>query len=397
MSSNTHDYGRAHRSAMLVMFAMGVAITASSTRFAEIKLAVGADDQLFGTVLSWSAIGGLLGTLSAARLAERIGTKRMVEFAGVVMMSAAAGYGLASTVWQLGLVAIFGGLGYSTMNVAINAQGVEIESGLGHSVMPRLHGVWSVGALTAALSGNLLTAYISVPVHLIANSIVALVLLAMASRNLLPSSHESAHHSEAKEGRLGWSIWSSLAAIAGTFALGMLADAGAFDWSAIHLHEDLGVALGLNSLGVTVFLLAQITGRLGGGRLVDRFGMASTVQVAAVIGATVYLITIFTSARVVENSTLALALMLVGIYFLGLGVSLIPAAFFAAAGRVPGVSTTRGIAKVTLLLNLAVIALKPVIATIANTYSVTIALATTAVTLLSLGWFGRILNQGANK
>lgn len=376
---------------MLVMFSMGIAITASTTRFAEIKVAVGASDQFFGTVLSWSAFGGLLGTLLAARLSHRFGTRRVIQVAGIVMMVAAGGYGWATSVWQLGLAAIFGGLGYSTMNVAINAQGVEIESGLGRTVMPQLHGVWSVGALAAALIGNFVTAFTSVQLHLTLNTLLGLAGLALATRGLLPADHQS-HHTDVASTRVSWNRgWTGPIIIAIAFAFGMIADAGAFDWSAIHLHEDLGIALGLNSLGVTVFLLAQITGRLGGGRVVDRFGMSPSVRFAAIFGAIGYAVGLLVSEKLPAGSASALVVMLVGIYCLGLGVALIPAAFFAAAGRIPSLPTPTGIARVTLLLNLSVLVLKPTVATIAEFSTLTIALLCTAGSLLAVGWFGRVL------
>ena len=391
MTGTPEQFERAVISARLVMFSMGIAIIAASTRFAEIKVAIGADDQTFGTVVAISALGGLTSTTFSARLADRFGTKRLIEVAGVVMMVAAGSYGFARNIYEFALAAIFGGLGYSAMNIAINAQGVEIERGLGRSVMPTLHGIWSMGALASALGGNFAAGHLSVQSHMAANTVAALGLLAFAARGLLPASVKSSHDTQTSVGPMPAGSWRALFIITIAFAMGMIGDSGAFDWSAIHLHEDLGVAIGPNSIGVTVFLVSQITIRMLGGRLGDRYGMARAVRTAAAFGATGYGLALVWSRALVPNSDAALVVMLIGIFALGIGTGLIPSAFMTAAGSIPGVGTARGIAKTLLLLNITMLLLKPAIASIAQSWGLTNALLVTAASLFTLIWSGRVL------
>lgn len=391
MPGTPEQFERALISARLVMFSMGIAIIAASTRFAEIKVAIGADDQTFGTVVAISALGGLASTTFSARLADWVGTKRIIEVSGVVMILAAGSYGFARNTYEFAAAAIFGGLGYSAMNIAINAQGVEIERGLGRSVMPTLHGVWSMGALASALGGNFAAGVFSVQSHMAVNTLVALGLLAFASRNLLPQSVKSSHDTPNSVGPMPAGSWPALIVITIAFAMGMIGDSGAFDWSAIHLHEDLGVALGPNSIGVTVFLISQITIRMLGGRLGDRYGMARAVRTAAAFGATGYGVALLWSSALVPNTNAALMVMLVGIFCLGIGTGLIPAAFMTAAGSIPGLGTARGIAKTLLLLNITMLFLKPAIASLAEAFGLATALLVTAASLFTLIWSGRVL------
>jgi hypothetical protein len=67
---------------------------------------------------------------------------------------------------------------------------------------------------------------------------------------------------------------------------------------------------------------------------------------------------------------------------LAIGVAAIPAAYWLSAGKIPGMSTTRGIAIVGVAMAAVLLILRPLFAFIAGSIGIEFALALTGLTLM---------------
>ncbi len=389
------DFSRARIGILFTFAAMGFAASSAATRLAEIKHHLGVSDSVFGYALAFTTLGSFVGNTFAHRIAVRIGTQRAVQVFGVIMMASVASYGSVNAVWHLALMAFILAVGYSTMNVAVNAQGVDVEVHLKRSVMPGFHGAWSIGSLATSVIGGLIAAVLAPQWHLIGIGILAIGAMLLASRQLLPIDEideEIDHTAPVSRATLKVLFITAIGA-----SLGLIAEVSALDWSSIYLHEYVGVSIGLNSLGITTFLLAQIAMRLSVGKLNDRYGVHRVVRTAAALGAAGYMACVLivrqglSSGSLAQGSLTALAISCLGFMILAIGVAPLPAAYFSAAGRVAGISTARGISLLAMMNACLMLMFRPFISWSTDAFDLSVSLMLAAVALSGSAALARIL------
>ena len=130
---------------------MGMMVSATAARLAEIKLNVNASNTAFGTSLMVGNLGGMLGTIVGGRVAHKVGTRRLVQFVIFGVAAAQIANGFMNALWQVPIVSLLAGFTYAFANVGANSQGSMIEAKSGKSLMPSFHGSWSVVALAGSL------------------------------------------------------------------------------------------------------------------------------------------------------------------------------------------------------------------------------------------------------
>lgn len=378
MSLTSLQYEKARVSITAVFFAMGVGVMAAATRFAEIKTQIGADDAIFGYALALSTLGGLTGNALSGIVISRIGTRKVVLFSVTAMPIAVAGFGYAQNPIQLGLLSMMSAVFYSSGNIAMNSQGVDIQANADRSIMPAMHAAWSLGALTSSLGGNVAANFLNPAVHLSINAAVAIGILWILGRNIL--SVDPNAHLDAVRKPIPKSAHKMLSLLALTMALGLTAEISSNDWSAIHLHETLGVPLGLNGLGVTAFLVSQLIARSLGNRLTDKFGSYRLIRVGGLVGGGIYLAAILISAAV--SNPWKLPIILIGIMALGFGVASLPAALMGAVGRVAELSSARAMSVLLFYTAGMFLVLRPVVSALMDSIGTTATLALTALSLM---------------
>lgn len=399
MSLLPSDFARARLGILATFAAMGFAASSAATRLAEIKHHLGVTDSVFGYALACTTLGSFLGNMFAHRIVMRFGTRRVVQLFGILMMTSVALYGSVNAIGQLAVMAFLLSLGYSTMNVAINSQGVDVEVELKRSVMPSFHGAWSIGSLATSIIGGLVAAVLNPQWHLLGIGVLAISSMLLASKSLLPIDlHDESVDHDAKVSRDTLRLLFTTAIGA---SLGLIAEVSALDWSSIYLHEYVGVSIGLNSLGITTFLLAQIASRLTVGTLNDRFGVHRVVRVGAIIGSLGYLGSLLSVRAGLANgslqpgSTTALVVSCVGFMLLGMGVAPLPAAYFSAAGRVAGISTARGISILAMMNAGLMLMLRPFVSWSTDAFDLSVSLMIAATALLGSAALARILRPSA--
>jgi len=303
--------GRA-RTAVVVVFATnGIIFGNWAVRIPAVKAELGLSNASLGLALLVPAVGALISMPLTGALSAHVGSRAATAATGLIFLLVPGLLGLAPSLpWLVPALFLFG-LGFGGLDVAMNAQAVEVERAMGRPVMSSFHAAFSAGALIGSLTGALAaTAGISVAVHLATTGLVLLaiclplipwMLRALPTGRLVP-----------------------LAAIA---LVVLLAEGAVADWSAVHLRQTLGAAPGTAGLAFTGFSLTMVLGRLAGDRVVAARGRAWTVRWSAVIGATGGLL-----AALVPS----IGAVVVGFAALGVGLAcVVPLVFIAAAGDDP--------------------------------------------------------------
>ncbi|HEY1489172.1 MAG TPA: MFS transporter, partial [Micromonosporaceae bacterium] len=199
---------------------------------------------------------------------------------------------------------------------------------IGKSILPGLHGLWSIGGFVAAGVGALVVrASLGVPAHFAAVSMVLLA-IGQAACYRLPATATPvgapAGGDEPKPPRFALPSGPVLAIAVIAFCA-VFPEVAGQDWAAVYLRRVLGSGHTTAALGYTVFAAGMAICRLYGDRFIRRIGAVPTVRIGAVAG------TVGTGLIVWAVNA---PLTIVGFGLMGVGIAVVVPLAFAAAGRI---------------------------------------------------------------
>lgn len=379
MFAQAEDVRSARIAVAALFFVNGVALANWVPRIPAVKAALGLNDAALGMALLGTGLGALFGSLAAGALVARLGSRRTVLWAAVLLGATLVLPTLARSWAGLaaGLVAV--GAADAAMDVAMNAHGVVVERRYGRSILNGFHGWWSLGAVTGGAAGSLASGLgIGAGAHLAAAGLVVALAALAAGRRLLPASAD-------RGGAAGRAVVLPARAVG---AIGLVTLLAAFvedapgSWSGVYLTEDLGAGAGLAGAGYIASTGAMTFARLTGDRVVDRFGPTVTARAGALLVA----------AGVTGGLLLpGVAGAVGGFALLGLGIGAVFPLAFRAAGRLPGQPAGTAIAMVSLIARVGFLVAPPLVGALAELASLRLALGTVAVAALVLaGLAGRL-------
>ncbi|MEU4607920.1 MFS transporter [Kribbella sp. NPDC023972] len=274
---------RAARIATWTYFGLnGFAVGMWVVHIPSIEHATGITHSTLGLLLL--ALGGaaFLGMQVAGPLVDRLGQRRLVPSAGILLGIALPWPGLAQNWWTLGLALMMLGFANGSIDVGMNAQAVVVERGYPRPIMAAFHAMWSIGGAFAALIGAA-TLRIGVPTGVtlgLAGAVCVVVSLAV-SRFLIEATTEE--HEEQEErakppAKLVWAL--------GGLAFGlMLAEGVANDWAALHFRDVLGTSVSTAAYAYGAFAVAMTVGRFLTDRVAAVVGPAAIVRYGAAMAA----------------------------------------------------------------------------------------------------------------
>ncbi|NUP78456.1 MAG: MFS transporter [Nonomuraea sp.] len=318
----------------LLFFLAGMAVGTWTARIPAIKGSLGLDEGRLSLALLAIAAGAVAGMTAVGRLVDRYGSSRVMIPAallqGVVLVPPAYAPGLG----PLAAALLAFGVVHGILDVAMNANAVEVELAYGRRVMSSFHAVYSVGGFAgAALGGLFAQAGLPPSVTFACAGTVIAGLAVWAGRWALRSAPVPAPDSGRRSGGRPKGI-----VFLGVLAFCCLVGEGAAaDWSSVYLREDLASSAGLAAAGYAAFSVMMTAGRLAGDRLAARFGPVPLVRCCGLLAA----------------SGLGLALLgghpaagVAGFACFGAGLSCIVPQVFSAAGHRDPAFAGRALARV---------------------------------------------------
>src|ERR671924_455663 len=114
-------------------------------RLPAIKESLGLSDGELGTALVGLAIGLVAGTRVAGAPVDRFGSRPVMRAGFPLLAATLLLPGLADGLVALFLSLFVLGVASGALDVAMNAQGIEVERHLRRPILSGLHGLWSVG------------------------------------------------------------------------------------------------------------------------------------------------------------------------------------------------------------------------------------------------------------
>ena len=327
------------RNAVAAVFVLnGFGFASLFSRVPDVRAGLALDNGGLGLLLLVGALGSVLALPSAGSLIRRRSAATVVR-AGCVLVSlglvlVAVGVDAFDSVTATAVGLFVYGVGTGVWDVAMNVEGAAVERGLGRAILPRFHAGWSLGSVSGAGLGVLVTA-LGVPVlgHLVLAAVVALVALP-AARTFLPVEPEP---DAAPRTGSAWREPRTLAIGVMVMAFA-LTEGAANDWLALALIDGYEAPRWLGVAGFAAFVVAMTTGRLLGTVVLDRYGRVLVLRATAMLALAGLLLLVFGPHPVVVG---------LGVVAWGLGASLgFPVGMSAgaddparAAARVSVVST----------------------------------------------------------
>jgi predicted MFS family arabinose efflux permease len=306
-----------------------------TARIPAIKHALRLTDGQLSIALLAFAAGAITGMQIVGRLVDRYGSTRIMAPAaavdGLLLISPALAGSLATLAVSLFL---FGAV-HGTLNIAMNANAVQVQHAWQRPIMSSFHAVYSVGGFLGAAVGGLFAHAGVGPAATFVTIAAATIATALwAGRWALPHQPTVPGSRPAK------------GAAAGVTFLGVLAfcclvgEGAAADWSSVYLRDSLGSSAGFAAAAYAAFSIMMMVGRLAGDRLTLRFGPVWLVR----------------GCGVLAFAGLGIALLIgdpvagvVGFGCLGAGLSCIAPQVFSAAGSRDPALAGQAIARVASL------------------------------------------------
>ncbi|WP_033338267.1 MFS transporter [Catenuloplanes japonicus] len=312
---------KARLATALLFLLYGTMIGAWTARIPAIKERLALTDGLLSLALLALAAGAITGMQLVGALVDRHGTRRVLTAVavldGFLLIPVALAPGLATLAAALFVF----GVVHGTLNVAMNARGVEIERAWGSPIMSSFHAAYSVGGFLGAAAGGAFAAAGAGPAVTFAS--VAVVMAAVAAWAV--SSGWQVHGQD----HTATGVRQESGRLHGVLLLGALAfcaligEGAAADWSTVYVRDSLGGSPALAAGAYAAFFAAMTAGRLAGDPLTARYGPVTVVRAGGLLAAAGLGIALLIGHPVAGVT---------GFGCLGAGLSTIAPQVFSAAG-----------------------------------------------------------------
>ena len=309
-------------------------------RLPAIKESLGLSDGELGTALVGLAIGLVVGTRVAGAPIDRFGSRPVMRAGFPLLAATLLLPGLAGNGVTLFLALLVLGVASGALDVAMNAQGIEVERVVGRPILSGLHGLWSLGLGLGAGGAALAAAAEIDPLPHFA--IVAAVLAAASAvllRGLLPAEHHVREDHEREE-RVAVP-WTLPLLLLGVIAFcSFVGEGSASDWSAVYMTQELGTSAALGALAFAAFAVTMAAARFAADPLRVRWGNVALARGGSLVAAAGMAL-----GLVVHEPAAAIA----GFALLGLGLAAVVPIAFSAAGELDPRATGRLVGRVATL------------------------------------------------
>ncbi|MFL6698857.1 MAG: MFS transporter [Vitreoscilla sp.] len=305
--------------------ALGFSYGTWTSRLPAIKAGLGLNTSQVSVVLLFAALGSIVSFPVTAAALHKLGSRGASLWSGGLLALGLMAFGVAPT-WALACVVmcLYGVLA-STMDVAMNAQGVEVERATGVPVMSRLHAAFSLGTMAGAFFASIFTwLTTSLPLHFL---VAALIVLAAV---LWPRGGLIADAKPIDGGTRSFALPRGAALLIGAMAfLGMIVEGSMVDWSTLYLKERAGASQQVAPYGIVSLQGAMLVTRWFGDRARTRWGARRLLFGGSLLAG-------LSLAAALLIGGIAPALLAFGLF--GIGVATVSPCVYAAGAREGGVA-----------------------------------------------------------
>ncbi|CSE40804.1 MFS transporter [Shigella sonnei] len=266
----------------MFFFLPGLLMASWATRTPAIRDILSVSIAEMGGVLFGLSIGSMSGILCSAWLVKRFGTRNVIL---VTMSCALIGMMILSlALWLTSPLLFAVGLGvfgasFGSAEVAINVEGAAVEREMNKTVLPMMHGFYSLGTLAGAGVGMALTAFgVPATVHILLAALVGIAPIYIAIQAIPDGTGKNAADGT-QHGEKGIPFYRDIQLLLiGVVVLAMaFAEGSANDWLPLLMVDGHGFSPTSGSLIYAGFTLGMTVGRFTGGWFIDRYSRVASV------------------------------------------------------------------------------------------------------------------------
>ena len=215
---------------------------AIATRFPELRDQLGVNNGTFGTLLSLGGIGSLLAFIFVGNWVHSYGIKPIVALGSTGLFASLGLFPHMHNPNNFLLLNIFASFCWISFHIANNAQAIHRQEEVGELILPKLHGLWSLGALITSLFAIVITPFVTLCWHM---GIIVFVMWLFTMYGIIKSTPYFIGKNEEADAFPSFSIkeiaktFSFQPVIVLAMVLAMQAEFSIQDWSAIYAKDTL--------------------------------------------------------------------------------------------------------------------------------------------------------------
>lgn len=273
------EFKRARWGAIAAFFVAGVVLATWAPYIPSVQVRLGLSDGDLGAVLASMALGALGAVFFIRPLIGRFGSRRVSAVSGVLFSLILPGPVFAPSYVLLAVALFAFGAALASLDVAMNAQAVLVEKGLGRPLMSSFHGLFSLGGLAGAtLAGVGLESGFSGDFHVFGVAAAMALLCWMGASRLLDTPSASAAPGRA------FALPRGPLALLSLLGFVMFVGEGALvDWTTVYLANELLAGPGVASAGFAAFSGMMALGRFLGDWFTASMGAAWAGALSALL------------------------------------------------------------------------------------------------------------------
>jgi MFS family permease len=247
-----------------------------------------------GLLLLAPGIGATVSFPLVARLMKQLGSRLLSLVSALALLVVLAALAAAPNFLVAIVVLFLDGILIACLNVAMNAQGADLEERFERNTMARLHAVFSGGTFASALLASAVTSFNGkLPIHFLIAGVLLLGMLAVSWNGLLPADQPAAAAAEApaedapaEPKKRSWAIPSMVVLGLGiAMIFSELTEGAMNDWSALYLRDVTHAATQVTPLGIATVSAMMVLARLFADRWRARWGDKRVVLVGTTLAA----------------------------------------------------------------------------------------------------------------
>lgn len=328
MATSSLLHMRKGRTAASCLFlANGMIVGAWVLMIPAIKARLGIGESELGILILIFGVGALTFMPLTGALISRIGTLWPIRIFAVAASVSLMLMAFAPNPIAAAFLIFWVGGAVAGMDVAMNANVIDVESSMGTPIMSSCHGFWSLGGLVSAALGGFSMTHWGLWGHatLWCVIIFALVVTGLVLLEVLDGPDHEANHTHAPKTKI--LPRTLLPLMLGVIAFFSVVPEGVIiDWSALYLAQERGFLEANAGWGFAATSASMAVVRFLGDDIRARFGAAKTLVSCIVIAISGFVLIIVSEAQ---------WLTLLGFFITGLGLSNIFPIAISAAGNVP--------------------------------------------------------------
>jgi predicted MFS family arabinose efflux permease len=306
---------------------MGSMAASLYSRYPAFQQGFGLDTRQWGWLLFALGLGGLTSHPMNQLMLSHWTSRQMLVRCGV-----AAGALMATLPWLPGLGALLGiawllGMLINAINVAVQCQGLLLQTHSGRNRMGRLHSMFYVGMATAALISSLaVTVGADLKWHFgLLGALICLVYLIIAPYLLHDRTFTTLRTPDQPSPQAGRTR--AVLALGAFGALATAVEGGVNGWVTLYLHEGLHLSASAAPIGAATFSSAMMVGRVLSDYTVHRWGPRRVIQLGTLAAGMALAAAVLSHAWIAVFAALVIA---------GLGQAAVFPVLFTQAGALGG-------------------------------------------------------------